>query len=491
MLTVTSKAAKYTPSKEQMDEMIEGEAKELDKETVGELKQEVKKQLADENKKVLIITARIHPGETCSSFVMEGFIKFIISSDPAAAELRDKFVVKIIPMLNIDGVVMGNYRCCIIGQDLNRRFANPDIKLHPAICSIKNMITRLHLQGNRVFAYIDLHGHSRKKCGFIYGPYYPLHLNRYIRVRILPKLLSERTHMFRYAACKFRQENSKRNTARLVISREFDVMNSLTLESSFYAFFSEDRKTIEFCPRFYERMGEHLAGALMEYTRLLDEERVTKCRRVVENRRRRRCAQKAKSKPKLREQESPKKSVLAECREQIEELNVALKKEENPNEGDKEVVRFEECYGHLNEFTEIRERKKHRMEDLCESIKQDIQNEDMDECDSDFSDSSEEVVCCNEEPKAIVVIQQNVAKEPQVANKGKEVIKKVPLHEDMTKHFRGSSQRFNLKNAEHVRKKQKEKKEVFNSRQIYILSLIHICRCRRYAVCRSRWSPYH
>eukprot|EP00826_Nyctotherus_ovalis_P024444 TRINITY_DN18909_c0_g1_i1.p1 TRINITY_DN18909_c0_g1~~TRINITY_DN18909_c0_g1_i1.p1 ORF type:complete len:239 (-),score=47.62 TRINITY_DN18909_c0_g1_i1:13-729(-) len=29
--------------------------------------------------------------------------------------------------------------------------------------------------------------------------------------------------------------------------------------------------------------------------------------------------------------------------------------------------------------------------------------------------------------------------------------------------------------------------------KIYVdnLSLIHICRCRRYAVCRSRWSPYH
>eukprot|EP00826_Nyctotherus_ovalis_P048696 TRINITY_DN5761_c0_g6_i2.p1 TRINITY_DN5761_c0_g6~~TRINITY_DN5761_c0_g6_i2.p1 ORF type:complete len:223 (-),score=45.20 TRINITY_DN5761_c0_g6_i2:16-684(-) len=26
---------------------------------------------------------------------------------------------------------------------------------------------------------------------------------------------------------------------------------------------------------------------------------------------------------------------------------------------------------------------------------------------------------------------------------------------------------------------------------ILYLSLIHICRCRRYAVCRSRWSPYH
>eukprot|EP00826_Nyctotherus_ovalis_P016519 TRINITY_DN14785_c0_g1_i11.p3 TRINITY_DN14785_c0_g1~~TRINITY_DN14785_c0_g1_i11.p3 ORF type:complete len:162 (-),score=37.08 TRINITY_DN14785_c0_g1_i11:16-501(-) len=26
---------------------------------------------------------------------------------------------------------------------------------------------------------------------------------------------------------------------------------------------------------------------------------------------------------------------------------------------------------------------------------------------------------------------------------------------------------------------------------LLMLSLIHICRCRRYAVCRSRWSPYH
>eukprot|EP00826_Nyctotherus_ovalis_P033916 TRINITY_DN2771_c0_g2_i4.p1 TRINITY_DN2771_c0_g2~~TRINITY_DN2771_c0_g2_i4.p1 ORF type:complete len:220 (-),score=55.40 TRINITY_DN2771_c0_g2_i4:15-674(-) len=30
----------------------------------------------------------------------------------------------------------------------------------------------------------------------------------------------------------------------------------------------------------------------------------------------------------------------------------------------------------------------------------------------------------------------------------------------------------------------------YNNALLY-LSLIHICRCRRYAVCRSRWSPYH
>eukprot|EP00826_Nyctotherus_ovalis_P014113 TRINITY_DN13899_c0_g2_i3.p1 TRINITY_DN13899_c0_g2~~TRINITY_DN13899_c0_g2_i3.p1 ORF type:complete len:277 (+),score=69.53 TRINITY_DN13899_c0_g2_i3:67-897(+) len=38
--------------------------------------------------------------------------------------------------------------------------------------------------------------------------------------------------------------------------------------------------------------------------------------------------------------------------------------------------------------------------------------------------------------------------------------------------------------------KEKKKKEFIATQPMY-LSLIHICRCRRYAVCRSRWSPYH
>eukprot|EP00826_Nyctotherus_ovalis_P058010 TRINITY_DN7950_c0_g1_i14.p1 TRINITY_DN7950_c0_g1~~TRINITY_DN7950_c0_g1_i14.p1 ORF type:complete len:306 (-),score=95.41 TRINITY_DN7950_c0_g1_i14:22-939(-) len=40
-----------------------------------------------------------------------------------------------------------------------------------------------------------------------------------------------------------------------------------------------------------------------------------------------------------------------------------------------------------------------------------------------------------------------------------------------------------------------ELRDSYFRNQVYMkdkkLSLIHICRCRRYAVCRSRWSPYH
>eukprot|EP00826_Nyctotherus_ovalis_P033055 TRINITY_DN26661_c0_g2_i1.p1 TRINITY_DN26661_c0_g2~~TRINITY_DN26661_c0_g2_i1.p1 ORF type:complete len:100 (-),score=11.20 TRINITY_DN26661_c0_g2_i1:9-308(-) len=42
-----------------------------------------------------------------------------------------------------------------------------------------------------------------------------------------------------------------------------------------------------------------------------------------------------------------------------------------------------------------------------------------------------------------------------------------------------------------LKSKQTVKKLIVSIPCTLRLSLIHICRCRRYAVCRSRWSPYH
>ena len=53
--------------------------------------------------------------------------------DPEAEEIREKFVVKIIPMLNPDGVIHGNYRVGLLGVDLNRRWKKPSKYLHPTI----------------------------------------------------------------------------------------------------------------------------------------------------------------------------------------------------------------------------------------------------------------------------------------------------------------------------------------------------------------------
>jgi murein tripeptide amidase MpaA len=64
-------------------------------------------------KKVVIVTARVHPGETPSSYVCQGFIEFIISDHPIARLLRDNIVFYIVPMLNPDGVFLGNQRLVI------------------------------------------------------------------------------------------------------------------------------------------------------------------------------------------------------------------------------------------------------------------------------------------------------------------------------------------------------------------------------------------
>ena len=92
-------------------------------------------------KKGVCITARVHPGETVGSFMMRGVINFLTDPiNPESAILRDNFVFKIIPMLNPDGVVNGNYRCSLAGCDLNRRWKYPSRTLHPTIFNTKKLV---------------------------------------------------------------------------------------------------------------------------------------------------------------------------------------------------------------------------------------------------------------------------------------------------------------------------------------------------------------
>ena len=70
----------------------------------------------------IFLTGRVHPGETSASWVLQGSLNFLLSDDFRAEYLRKKYVFKIIPMLNPDGVVVGNHRCSLIGYDLNRQY---------------------------------------------------------------------------------------------------------------------------------------------------------------------------------------------------------------------------------------------------------------------------------------------------------------------------------------------------------------------------------
>lgn len=120
-------------------------------------------------RKGVVITARVHPGESNGSWMMKGVLNFLTNTeDPAAELLRQHFVFKIVPMLNPDGVINGNYRCSLAGCDLNRRWKAPSKILHPTIYSTKQMVLTFAKE-RELSLFCDFHGHSRRKNIFIYG----------------------------------------------------------------------------------------------------------------------------------------------------------------------------------------------------------------------------------------------------------------------------------------------------------------------------------
>ena len=76
-----------------------------------------------------------------SSYIIEHMIDILLGNSPLARSLRENFVFKIIPMLNIDGVIVGNYRCNLSGADLNRQYIEPSKKLHPTIYFTKQVLS--------------------------------------------------------------------------------------------------------------------------------------------------------------------------------------------------------------------------------------------------------------------------------------------------------------------------------------------------------------
>lgn len=121
------------------------------------------------NKPVILITARVHPGETPASFAMEGVIDFLLNTNDLRAHLlRKMFVVMLVPMINVDGVYLGHFRMDNFGKNLNRYYLNPDPERQPAIYGIKQLSNHL-IKDNRLSFYFDLHAHNAKKGSFIYG----------------------------------------------------------------------------------------------------------------------------------------------------------------------------------------------------------------------------------------------------------------------------------------------------------------------------------
>ncbi|KAM9633662.1 cytosolic carboxypeptidase 3 isoform 7-T7 [Morphnus guianensis] len=216
-------------------------------------------------RKAVILTARVHPGETNSSWIMKGFLDYILGNSGKAQLLRDNFVFKVVPMLNPDGVIVGNHRCSLTGQDLNRKYRSNVKKFYPSIWYTRNMIKRV-MGDHGVFLYCDIHGHNRKQNVFMYGCERKQQAKApYMHPRVFPLLLSKSCpDKFSFPDCRFRVQKSKEGTGRVVMWK-MGINNSYTLEASICGSKLDCRRSTHFDTKDLESIGQHFCDALLNY----------------------------------------------------------------------------------------------------------------------------------------------------------------------------------------------------------------------------------
>lgn len=187
-------------------------------------------QFPNEKKKIIFITGRVHPGESNSSYVTHGLIDFLLSPTIASKYLLEHYVFKIIPMINIDGVIEGFYRCSLSGYDLNRVWTFPDPNLHPVVYHAKQFMRDNQMS---IAVYIDFHGHCRLHGTFAYGC--PNEFDNLLKdkEKVFPRLISMLSDAFLWDKCEFSYPNARKSSGRIVARTEFGIIQSFTVETSF------------------------------------------------------------------------------------------------------------------------------------------------------------------------------------------------------------------------------------------------------------------
>ena len=193
------------------------------------------------------------------SWMMKGAIDWLTGPSPEAAALREQFVVKLVPMLNPDGVVAGNYRCSLAGCDLNRRWLFASESRHPVIYQAKRVI-RQFAQERKLEFVCDLHGHSRKKNVFMYGCHPAMKPER---TRVFPWILSKLLPCFDFNSCAFNMARSKQATMRITLFKELQLPAVYTLEASFCGASNNSYKL--FTAAHLMEVGRELCRALLVY----------------------------------------------------------------------------------------------------------------------------------------------------------------------------------------------------------------------------------
>eukprot|EP01061_Rhynchopus_euleeides_P011882 TRINITY_DN21481_c0_g1_i1.p1 TRINITY_DN21481_c0_g1~~TRINITY_DN21481_c0_g1_i1.p1 ORF type:complete len:441 (+),score=138.19 TRINITY_DN21481_c0_g1_i1:172-1494(+) len=230
-----------------------------------------------DRKKTVFITARVHAGETPASFICHGLLCFLLSDHPAARVLRNHCIFKVVPMLNPDGVFLGNYRCSSMGYDLNRNWLNPSAWAHAPIKYTRDEILRLNAQeGTELDFFMDMHAHSTCTNAFMFvntsdgdrkGSTAYEESTR--SAMVFPRILAGLEKTFSVQASRFCREPSKLGTGRRALGEVLHVApHCSALEVSMYCWQDSKQRLVPYTEEMYIEIGRNVALSFVEFYKL-------------------------------------------------------------------------------------------------------------------------------------------------------------------------------------------------------------------------------
>ena len=231
------------------------------------------------NKKAIIFTGRVHPGESNSSYIIQGLIEFLLSNDPRAENLRKHYIFKIVPMLNPDGVFRGNFRMNSVGKDLNRMWTEENLENSPSVYFCHEVIQKT-LKSRSIHFFCDFHGHSNKDNFFLYSC---KSKNDFIKVGnnnlipnpnkkkltyyelIFQEIFSKENPFFDKNSCVNKILPSKIKTARAVVKNRYKIDFSYCLETSLGNMKTSEGGIIPFSISQYKKVGHDFGMSLGKF----------------------------------------------------------------------------------------------------------------------------------------------------------------------------------------------------------------------------------
>lgn len=114
------------------------------------------------------VQARQHAWESGSSWVGDGWLRWIASDDPRAQQLRNSHEIYFVPIMDVDNVALGAGGKDAIPRDHNRDWA--DAPVYPEVAAAQRRLRELIAQG-RLRVFLDLHNPAPSDHQpFFFGP---------------------------------------------------------------------------------------------------------------------------------------------------------------------------------------------------------------------------------------------------------------------------------------------------------------------------------